>query len=196
MQVRATQKLWHRTVQCCTTVTALHYLLASEFLALRTNFTYLTNLRELPSRINIINLHNKINSTRNKSSVGDTNMEAAFAKLEWHIQILREHTNIAPLVGGHEDSQKSHCYFPYASQVTKLKTHVTNWILQKNSGRQSSLYSHLKDVTAYFNAGLFYGLLSRELFISANHYWTWLANPESQFKLYGELISNQISQYC
>lgn len=128
--------------------------------------------------------------------MGDTNTEAAFAKLEWHLQILREHTNTALLVGGHEGSQKSHYCLSYASQITKLKMYVTNWILQKNAGRQSSPYNHLKDVTAYFNADLFDGLLSRELFISANHYWTWLANPESQLKLYGELISNQTSQYC
>lgn len=62
----------------------------------------------------------------------------------------------------------------YAYHVSKLQTDVMIWILKESSGRHSSLmlYSHLKDLTAYFNADLFYSLLYRELLISTNHYWT------------------------
>lgn len=124
-------------------------------------------------------------------------------KVERYLQILREYTN-SPLLEGWKWRPPEipllcvHLYHSYTHQVTKLQTYVMIWILKENSGRHNSpiLYRHLKDVTAYFNSDLFYSLLSRELFISTHHYWTWLANLESQFKKYKELISEEDAQYC
>lgn len=115
-------------------------------------------------------------------------------------KILREYTNF-PLLGGwkwrplEKPLLSVHLYPSYTYQVTKLQTNVMIWILRENSGRHNSLilYRHLKDVTAYFNTDLFYSLLSRELFTSTHHYWTWLANLESHFTKNKELISEEDS---
>lgn len=130
-------------------------------------------------------------------------MKVSFGQNRRHSQISREYTNL-PLLGGWKRRPPEnpllsvHLYHSYTYRVTKLQTDVMIWILKENSGRHSSLilYRHLKDVTAYFNTDLFYSLLSRELFIPTHHYRTWLANLESQFTKYKELIFEEASQYC